>query len=59
MTQDARDHRLLGDGGNDPERATAAQGTRGHACGPWECGPETSAFPDAEGVVLQFLFEVI
>ena len=30
MTQDARDHRLLGDGGNDPERATAAQGTRGH-----------------------------
>jgi hypothetical protein len=21
------------------------------ACGPWECGPETYAFPDAEGPV--------
>ena len=26
MPQDARDHRLLGDGGNDPQCATAAQG---------------------------------
>ena len=27
MTQDARDDRLLGNGGNNTERATAAQGT--------------------------------
>ena len=33
MTQDARDHRLLGDGGNDPERAASAQGTGGHIQG--------------------------
>ena len=26
MTQDARDHRFLGHGGNDPERAASAQG---------------------------------
>ena len=31
MTQDARDHRLLGDGGNDPQCATVAKGTRGHS----------------------------
>ncbi len=30
MPQDARDHRLLGDDSNDPERATAAKGTGGH-----------------------------
>jgi len=30
MPQDARDHRLLGDGGNDPERAPAAKRTGGH-----------------------------
>ena len=30
MPQDARDHRLLGDHGNDPERATVAKGTGGH-----------------------------
>ncbi len=30
VTQDARDHRLLGDGGNDPQGATAAQRTGGH-----------------------------
>jgi len=30
MPQDARDHRLLGDDGHDPERAAAAKRTRGH-----------------------------
>ena len=30
MTQDARDHRLVGNSSNDPQRATAAQGTGGH-----------------------------
>ena len=30
MTQDPRDDRLLGDGGNDPERAASAQGARSH-----------------------------
>ena len=30
MTQDTRDHRCLGQGGNDPERAASAQGTGGH-----------------------------
>ena len=30
MTQDAYDHRLLGDRSNDPERATPAKGTCGH-----------------------------
>jgi hypothetical protein len=29
MTEDTRDHRLLGNSGNDPERAASAQGTRG------------------------------
>ena len=31
MTQDARDDRLLGHGGNDLQRATLAQGTCGHS----------------------------
>ena len=39
MTQDPRDYRLVGDGGNDPERATSAEGTGGHiqikAGAPW------------------------
>jgi hypothetical protein len=29
MPEDARDHRLLGDDGDDPERAPVAPGTRG------------------------------
>ena len=31
MTQDARDHGLLGHGGNDPERAASAPGTGGQS----------------------------
>jgi len=31
MAEHLPDHLGLGDGGNDPERATAAQGTRGHS----------------------------
>ena len=31
VTQEARDHRFLGDGGNDPQGATAAQRTGGYA----------------------------
>ena len=31
MMQDARDHRLVGNSGNDPQRATAAKGTGGHS----------------------------
>lgn len=31
VPQDPRDHRLLGDGGNDPERATLTERARGHA----------------------------
>ena len=30
MTQDARDHRLLGDRDNDPKRTALAKGTCGH-----------------------------
>jgi len=42
MTQDAPDHRLLGDCGNDPERAAPAKGTCGHIqskYAPQEPGP--------------------
>jgi len=30
MAQDPRDHRFLGNGGHDPERAASAQGARSH-----------------------------
>jgi hypothetical protein len=42
MTQDAREHRLLGDRGNDPERVARTKGTCGHIQtkhAPQEAGP--------------------